>query len=364
MNSIRNIEIKNFKSIRHQKIEDCKRINVFIGYPNTGKSNLLEALSLFSIDKPDADFSSFVRIEQLTTLFFDGNIDNQIEIRINGDNRMLAMIDSDQLSFHWQLAGEGASFDKMGPGMQQKIYGLLNFSKLSDKDKISNWDSIFKRQPRSADFIQELGPGYLSNIKKYIFQKGVSYSSGKYDSLSVPYGNNLFDIILTNREISSEARQLFEEYKLELLYNSASKEISILKRINSDVIFTIPYSLVSDTLLRLIFYMAAIASNKDTIFLFEEPEAHMFPPYMRKFTTDMVFDKTSQFFMATHSPYILDFLMEEAPEDLSIYLVYYENGESKVKRMSERDMDEVNEYGVDLFYNLESYLKNGQVNNA
>jgi len=48
MNQIKNIEIKNFKSIRHQTIDDCKRINVFIGYPNVGKSNILEGLSLIS----------------------------------------------------------------------------------------------------------------------------------------------------------------------------------------------------------------------------------------------------------------------------------------------------------------------------
>ena len=158
--------------------------------------------------------------------------------------------------------------------------------------------------------------------------------------------------------------ELFAEYNLELLYNSTDKKMSILKRINKDIIFTIPYALVSGTLLRLIFYKAAIESNNDSILLFEEPEAHMFPPYMRKFTADVVFDKNNQFFIATHSPYVLDSFMEEALADLSIFLVYYEGGETKVKRMSEKDMEEVNEYGVDLFYNLESYLKHGQVNNA
>jgi predicted ATP-dependent endonuclease of OLD family len=51
MNPIKNIEIKRFKSIQHLKIDGCKRINVFIGYPNTGKSNIFEALSLLAIDK-------------------------------------------------------------------------------------------------------------------------------------------------------------------------------------------------------------------------------------------------------------------------------------------------------------------------
>jgi len=44
MNHIKNIEIKNFKSIRHQTIDDCRKVNVFIGYPNVGKSNIIEAL--------------------------------------------------------------------------------------------------------------------------------------------------------------------------------------------------------------------------------------------------------------------------------------------------------------------------------
>ena len=44
---IKNLEIKNFKSIKHLEME-CKRINLFIGEPNAGKSNILEALGLAS----------------------------------------------------------------------------------------------------------------------------------------------------------------------------------------------------------------------------------------------------------------------------------------------------------------------------
>jgi len=44
---IKNLKIKNFKSIRNLEI-DCARVNVFIGEPNTGKSNILEALGMYS----------------------------------------------------------------------------------------------------------------------------------------------------------------------------------------------------------------------------------------------------------------------------------------------------------------------------
>ncbi len=44
---IQNLKIQNFKNIKDLQI-DCKRINIFIGKPNLGKSNLLEALSLYN----------------------------------------------------------------------------------------------------------------------------------------------------------------------------------------------------------------------------------------------------------------------------------------------------------------------------
>ena len=44
---IKRFTIKSFKSIKSLEFE-CNRINVFIGPPNTGKSNILEVLSYLS----------------------------------------------------------------------------------------------------------------------------------------------------------------------------------------------------------------------------------------------------------------------------------------------------------------------------
>jgi hypothetical protein len=355
MNPIKNIEVKHFKSIKHLKIDGCKRINVFIGYPNTGKSNILEALSLLAIDKSKAHFSSFVRSEELTTLFFNGNVDGDIDVAINSNNNIRgSLVSSNEVYFRWEFVNRAG-----------EVKDILHFNKVEGTDEISNLSSILNRPISPETVAMGLrSEDLLAKVKKYAFQRNISYQSGKYDSLSVPYGENIFDIVRTHPAIRGEVASLFDFYQLELLYNSTEKKFSILKRLDKDTVFTIPYPLVSDTLQRLAFFKAAIKSNKDTILLFEEPEAHMFPPYIRSFTADVIFDKSNQFFIATHSPYVLDAFAEDAAEDLAIYLVYYENGETKVKQMSESDMAEVREYGVDLFYNLESYLKHGQVNNA
>ena len=44
---IETLEITNFKSVKRLTLP-CKRFNIFIGEPNTGKSNILEALGLLS----------------------------------------------------------------------------------------------------------------------------------------------------------------------------------------------------------------------------------------------------------------------------------------------------------------------------
>lgn len=363
MNSIKNIEIKNFKSIRHQKIEDCRRINVFVGYPNVGKSNLLEALGLFSIDRPGVDFTTFVRVGKLPTLFFDGNINDKIEIRINGDNRIIGSVEEDFVSFHWQLAGPGASFDRTSPGVQQDIKAILTYGKKASDNKISTWDSIFTRQPRDSNFINTLGPGYLAAIKKYNFHREVSHSSSRYSSLSVPFGTNLFDIIYTRPELRDDVSSLFKEYNLRLRFDVSSGEFAILKEIRENIDLTLPYNLVADTLQRLIFYKTAIASNQNSILLFEEPEAHMFPPYISKFTAELMYDKNdNQCFINTHSPFVINDLMENMKEDqLSIYVVGYkkDSGETVVRKLTSEELHEIYQYGIDLYLNLDNFIYNG-----
>jgi hypothetical protein len=357
MNQIKNIEIKNFKSIRQIKIEDCRRINVFIGYPNVGKSNILEALSIFSIDDSNYDFSSFVRVKNLTTLFYNGEINKQAEIRINDKHRFVVRFQNDALTFLNQFERDGTSFAKEDTRNiylddSNDVWIKKRFQLTENNKSVINYKS------------SSIGKGNeLYEIRKYDFLKRVQYLSKGYSTLSYPYGENIFNIISTNENLRKGIEDLFKPYNLELLYDSREQSFTILKR-TSGGIFTIPYELLADTLQRVIFYKSAIRSNKETVLLLEEPEAHMFPPYMRLFTTDVLFDKNNQFYLTTHSPYILETLMEEAENDLAIFLVYYEGNETKIKRMDRKDMDEVKEYGVDLFYNLESYLKHGQVNNA
>jgi predicted ATP-dependent endonuclease of OLD family len=107
---------------------------------------------------------------------------------------------------------------------------------------------------------------------------------------------------------------------------------------------------------RIIFYKAALASNDNSILLFEEPEAHSFPPYMSHLTQEMIYKKDNQFFLATHSPFILNDLLENGKDELAVFIVYYGQQETKVRQLSQDELHEVLQNGVDLFTNSESFI--------
>jgi AAA15 family ATPase/GTPase len=352
MQKIDNIEIKNFKSIRHQKIEGCKKINVFIGYPNVGKSNILEALSLFAINE-GTSFTDLIRVKEDPTIFFNGFLENDLIVSLNNEVAVLGSYSNGSFIMDFQVSvNRNNEFLKQNPNL------ALNGSVRKELQFKNFKFSASKSGNLNLKIIEE----YI--VKKYQFSNALLKSDSNYITLQYPFGNNIFSVLYSNEKLNRDSVELLKEYDLELVFDNRDQQFTILKRTGSRI-FTVPYELLADTLQRLIFYKAAIFSNKDRILLFEEPEAHMFPPYIRKLTTDIVLDKNeNQYFIATHSPYVLDELIEDAGDDLAVYLVDYKNGETIVHNLSKDDLNEIREYGVDLFFNIESYLKHGQINNS
>ena len=115
-----------------------------------------------------------------------------------------------------------------------------------------------------------------------------------------------------------------------------------------------PFHSIADTLQRMIFYKAAIESNSESALVFEEPEAHSYPPFISKVTQDIIQSDRNQFFITTHSPYVVNDFLELPSDKLAIYLVDFKNGETFVKRAIDTEVQEMYEYGIDLFFNTET----------
>lgn len=330
---INHIYIGNFKSIKSCEVTGCKRINLFIGRPNVGKSNILEALSLFSIpflrDTPSKKLSNLLRLENLSELFYKGNSGNEINVSTNVQSCTLLFHPKTNLSIKMKI-GEGA----FKP--DSVIYSVQVDEKFITR--INHIDKNFK-----------------SLVRKYSYQQDVVYKAGHSKYLIPPFGSNLLSIIENYPELKAEVINLFNEYNLEIAFDRASQTIKVIQK-NNDGIFLIPYNSIADTLQRVIFYKAAIASNDNSILLFEEPEAHAFPPYMTQLTQDMIHKRDNQYFIATHSPFILNDLLENAPDELAVFIVYWENGSTQVRALSPNEMHEAYQSGVDFFTNSESFI--------
>jgi AAA15 family ATPase/GTPase len=328
LEKINHIEINNFKSIKHLKVDGFKKINVFIGYPNAGKSNILEALGTFGmIDGGQfANLEELVRFNDHSELFFEADVTSNIEVKIDDINLSIENVD-----VKWNEDGN---------------YLGLN-DELEYKFTSDSFDNEYTYDSQSR----------IKPIKKYHFKLNDFQDNFNDKSLEYPFGENLGKIILSHPIIRKEVKKLFEKNNLRLLIERNSNTLKVFKEYQDETIFTLPYNLIADTLQRLIFYKVAILSNQHTTLLFEEPEAHCFEPYILEFTNSVKYDKNdNQFFIVTHSDFIIqEFLRDaESKENTNIYLVNNVDGETKVKLLDREKNEDVYELGMNPFFNFES----------
>ncbi|MBE0516265.1 MAG: AAA family ATPase [Methanophagales archaeon] len=319
---IQTLEIENFKSIKHLKM-DCRRINLFIGEPNTGKSNILESLGLLShsyYKRYSEELKQFVRFETVSNQFYDDNLEDKIKIRV------------DQKVFHLEFR-EG------------RFVGSYN-----------NQEAF--RYGYEGKFMGEPGLDELMPFKYYKFEVRRDFPRQESEFLLPPSAANLLALILAHKNLKRLVRQLFETCGLRVVLKPQENKIEVQKE-REDIIISHPYSLVSDTLQRVIFHLVAIETNKNSIIMFEEPEAHAFPYYTKYLAERIALDQNNnQYFISTHNPYLLLSILEKAPkDDVGIFITYFENYQTKVKPLSEKELEEIMGMGIDIFFDIERFLE-------
>lgn len=314
---ITSVSIKNFKSVKSVTLSDCRRINVLIGRSNVGKSNILEALALFDvpylINSSNKSIKSLVRIENTADLFHNGIAINPVEVSADGNAINVSRMANNGLSVEVSLQGEISKF---------AFSSSLTISTKRD-------------------------PSALPNILAYFFPKHFVPESSNLGFLLPPSGGNLMETVASLPELKSSLAELFHGYGLKMMFDSGTQQIKAMRENGLDM-FLVPFSSLADSLQRLIFYKAAIESNRHKVICFEEPEAHTFPPYISNVVSDIITAESNQFFITTHSPYVMNSLLESAGNELAVYVVDMADNSTTVRRLTDNQLQDAYDNGMDM----------------
>ncbi|MBY0433581.1 MAG: AAA family ATPase [Cyclobacteriaceae bacterium] len=317
---IKNLSIQNFKSIKSLDLA-CKKINVFIGEPNAGKSNVIECISMWSANQT-IKLTSLMRLKNLTDLFFDNQTDLKIQLGLN-DLTLSVSFDGNSGSFIFSFEKSGQSFAKNYATMSGDNHG------------------------------HSFTPNEF-NIKSY------RYSSNNPNNpmpgpLSIPSGDNLVSVLISNSKFKSLISDLFRSKGFRLNIQPIERELLLSKEVGDDI-YSYSYSNISETLKRVVFLMACIETNENATILFDEPESNTFPFYTKYFAERLTYDQTNQFFLTTHNPYLLESIVAKTPpENLNVVITYMKDYETKIRVLSGSEVLELME--LDVFFNLKRYTE-------
>jgi hypothetical protein len=325
------VEIQNFKSIHHLRLE-CRRINLFIGPPNTGKSNLLESLGMFGLPYAPEKLRAFARCQTMVDLFHNQNVGSPVRVRADG--------------YAWTLEYEPL----VAPPFQIKA-NLVKLSQIETRVSFSchyDFDTAFKG---CGAFNPHLIP-----FRFYRFARLERFPGKWPDFLRPPHGENMLHLLLRREPLRERIAGIFEEHGLRLVLRPGEERIELQKEAEGRAI-AYPYAMASEALRRLAFHLLAIETNEGGCLIFEEPEAHLHPHHVRFLGERIALDARNQYWISTHSAHFLLAVLEKAPQkDVAVFLTARHGGETLVRPLGEGEIQEIVDEGCGFFFDLDRLL--------
>lgn len=334
---ITRLSIERFKSIKSLSIP-CRKVNVFIGAPDTGKTNILEVFYLLSRlgwNWP-LDISLRIRPEMgFDALFYRQFFDKPISIRMEL---------TPPYPSNYQLAELALSADIAAGGQQ------LVLASAPTNDRIVVPFGAASHFPR-LDWIR-----FYTYTRSEDWQYNIGYYQGS-SLINPPHGYNLLYIARHNSKVYDFLKEVVAGLNWRVKFDQGQKTFR-LSEVRAEEIVDYNLDLLSDSLKRLFFYGAILQASENAILVLDEPDVFAFPPYPKTLGEMIGADRSNQFFLTTHNPYFLAGLVGKTSiENLSIFVCYRDSdGATAAKLLSSEEVSRTIELGASVFFNLSDFL--------
>lgn len=352
---IKSVLVRNYRGIRNCRLENLKRVNVFIGRNNSGKSSLLESLYLAS--------AAFYLREELSK-----KVTNKIDYLLN--RRCYR-------GYNWNNAKEVLWYEY---DVESPIFIELSMESKQDATKVIRI-SLFDWHPHPVVKHQFGDHDYICFIHKYPVnsQKKLEISDisptgeiQKYDEVRTFFSNFKFIGSTLVQEMDVVEKKLWKDLLkkrldklvVEVLREGYEIEVEDLTYTTYDgetyqLAVKLPWTSIrvddlGDGARYAILLIMIAALSKNTALLIEEPENHQHPSGLAR-SLDMflslVKQNNIQVFITTHSLEFLRLLRkisEERKIDVGIYFLERDKqGRVDVRELTSENIDVLERMGFD-----------------
>ena len=349
---MKHLVIYNLGPLKEADVE-LKHINVIIGSQSSGKSCVLKT----------ACYCTWVekRIELTqTSVFFakDGNFLKELERfhKLKGYIKPDTFIsyESDYMAFSYDNATNTFKFEwKEGRWNYRRSKVTYIPAERNLVAAIPNWFQVKFADDNIRDFMADWETARQATQEDItVLNLGVSYhydANTKSDRVKVSDDVTL-DFTNTSSGLQSVIPLFVHLSHITKIRHDRIESFANLQE-NSILLAKLDEEDKKDV------YTNYVHTHHCDIFL-EEPEANLFPPTQSNLVEWLLNktkgDHSSNLFIATHSPYILNAFLEKPDIDMTLLYTRATDGLMMVKVATEQDFQDIYDYGVDVFFNIET----------
>lgn len=354
---INSIEIRNFKGIKKMKISGLRKVNLFLGKNNSGKSSILESIYLISYGF--SEFDSINRKDKMEVL-----LNRRCERGLKGEKR-----DTEILWYNYEKS-KPIQF-KLGFNnfhieielsdihehplviLNEEKYGYKYWCAIHKRSYVSDGSSSKTTSLDSASSLLKIKKREMSDLLKYM--EGITIiDSGllhRFEEVERRIWEEVF-----KRRIDKEIVSLLRDG-----YGLNAENITYVPFGDKDVLMVgLPRSSVRlDDLgdgSRMSFLMTSISLlSERSALLLEEPESHQHPLGLYK-TMDLILKsakkRNNQILITTHSlelSKIVSKICSESEIELSMFFLERDNkGVVSARKLSGEDLENLEKIGIDV----------------